>query len=60
MMWFSVEYLIENGIMDDYFPYPLAFCSACNMWLFLVLLVFAIIIFLLFKMVLRWLMSSLG
>lgn len=59
-MWWTWEKILENGLCDPNFPYPLAFTSAMNMWEFLILLLFFLIVLLMFKMVLRWLMSSVG
>lgn len=60
MFPYDVDFLINNGLMDAYFPYPLAFTTMFNAYVFILLLFFALFVFLIFKMVLRWLMSSVG
>lgn len=32
---YDVVYLLNNGLMDNVFPYPLAFCTAFNLGIML-------------------------
>lgn len=48
MFVFDIDFLLNNGLMDPFFPYPMAFCTAFNVGVGIVLFMLAILILNLF------------
>lgn len=44
MYVFDIPYLLNNGLMDPLFPYPMAFCTMFNMGFMLICLFLAFLL----------------